>query len=131
MFVPLVESGWFDDPITDQVVERYLAPFKDKVDTLVLGCTHYPLLSGSIQKEMGSEVKLINVSEEAVKEMKAFLEGHEMAADPAMAEAKTYDFYASDSIESFRDFCETVLGERHLKVQQVNIEQYPSKGDTV
>ncbi len=129
LFVPLVESGWFDDPITRQIVKRYLDPIKGKVDTLVLGCTHYPLLKDAIRQEMGEDVSLINVSREAVKEMKAYLASHGLSAAPGQGGVSSYEFYASDSIESFRDFCGTVLGERRLKVDYVNIEQYPSCGD--
>ena len=129
LFVPLVESGWFEDPITSEVVKRYLDPIKGKVDTLVLGCTHYPLLKDAIREEMGEDVSLINVSREAVKEMKAYLAENGLAAGEGSGGVASYEFYASDSIESFRDFCETVLGERRLKVDYVNIEQYPSSGN--
>jgi len=58
LFVPLVEEGWIDDDVTFTVAERYLGNLKDKgIDTLVLGCTHYPLLKGVIQKVMGDSVR--------------------------------------------------------------------------
>ncbi|OGW44298.1 MAG: glutamate racemase, partial [Nitrospirae bacterium RBG_16_43_11] len=58
LFVPLVEEGWIDDDVTLAVAERYLGGFKNKgIDTLVLGCTHYPLLKGIIQKVMGNDVR--------------------------------------------------------------------------
>lgn len=61
LFVSLAEEGWHDDPITDQVATRYLAEFKDKnIDTVVLGCTHYPLLKKSIQKNFSTNTTLID-----------------------------------------------------------------------
>ncbi|MFQ9797991.1 MAG: glutamate racemase [Clostridia bacterium] len=54
LFVPLVEEGWFDDGVTREVIHRYLIPLKEEgVDTLILGCTHYPLLRGLIQRGNG------------------------------------------------------------------------------
>lgn len=61
LFVPLVEEGWLDDSVTKQVVARYLAPLKAAhVDTVVLGCTHYPLLQSLIAEEMGPDVSIID-----------------------------------------------------------------------
>lgn len=59
--MPLVEEGWLHDPVTDEVAARYLKELQDKqVDTLILGCTHYPLLRSTIRKIMGDGVCLVN-----------------------------------------------------------------------
>lgn len=64
LFVPLVEEGWIDDPVTRQVAERYLAPLMDSgIDTLVLGCTHYPVLRGVLQDLLGDDVTLVDSAE--------------------------------------------------------------------
>lgn len=64
LFVPLVEEGWIDDAITRQVAERYLAPLvESRVDTLVLGCTHYPVLRGVLQDLLGDGVTLVDSAE--------------------------------------------------------------------
>ena len=61
LFVPLVEEGWLHDPVTDEVVARYLKELQEKdIDTLILGCTHYPLLRSTIRKIMGDQVCLVN-----------------------------------------------------------------------
>ncbi|MES1243538.1 MAG: glutamate racemase, partial [Acidobacteriota bacterium] len=61
LFVPLVEEGWHDDPITEQIAERYLRPLLDAgVDTLVLGCTHYPLLVPVLRRVAGPDVTLVD-----------------------------------------------------------------------
>ena len=74
LFVPLVKEGWIDDDVTFTVAERYLGVLKDKwIDMLVLGCTHYPLLKGIIQKVMGDGVRLIDSAEETAAEVKEVL----------------------------------------------------------
>jgi glutamate racemase len=61
LLVPLVEQGWLDDPITNMIIFRYINSLNQhEVDTLILGCTHYPLLSASIQKVVGNHVRLIH-----------------------------------------------------------------------
>jgi glutamate racemase len=61
LLVPLIEEGWLDDPLTDRVIARYLEPLIEKgIDTLVLGCTHYPLLSVAIQRALEGEVTLVD-----------------------------------------------------------------------
>ena len=75
MLVPLIEEGWLDDPITDQIIQRYLEKFlRADIDTLVLGCTHYPLLSHALRKFAGPGVKLVDSAQNcaiAVKELLA------------------------------------------------------------
>jgi glutamate racemase len=61
LFVPLVEEGWLDDPETKRIVRRYLSTLRQaNVDTMILGCTHYPLLAPIIQRYMGRRVRLID-----------------------------------------------------------------------
>jgi glutamate racemase len=70
LFVPLVEEGWIKNDVAELVALKYLAGFKDKrIDTLVLGCTHYPLLKGVITKAMGSGITLIDSATETAREV--------------------------------------------------------------
>ena len=70
LFVPLVEEGWTENDVAELVAMKYLAALKDKrIDTLVLGCTHYPLLKGVITRVMGSEVTLIDSATETAREV--------------------------------------------------------------
>jgi glutamate racemase len=72
LFVPLVEEGWCDggDEVVLEIVRRYLAPLADQqIDTLVLGCTHYPLLKDPIQKIMGPGIQLVDSAEEIAQEV--------------------------------------------------------------
>jgi len=121
LFVPLVEEGWFSDEVTREVIRRYIKPLKEnEVDTVILGCTHYPLLRPLIQEEMGENVTLINVSEAATQEMKEILGQHGMEAERP---AGTYDFFASDSIDQFRSFSRQILDIEDLTVSKVSIEK--------
>lgn len=75
LFVPLVEEGWFDKKVTFKIAEEYLNPVKKaKVDTLILGCTHYPLLKGVLKQVMGKDVVLVDSAQEAALEVKQLLE---------------------------------------------------------
>lgn len=122
LFVPLVEEGWFEDGVTAQVIARYLTEIKEnQVDTLVLGCTHYPLLKTLIQKEMGETVTLINPSRAVVEELKIYLEENELQSSALHGR---YEFYASDSTDKFQAFGRKVLEIPSLTVQKVNIEKY-------
>lgn len=122
LFVPLVEEGWFEDDVTRQVVRRYLASLKEnRVDTVVLGCTHYPLLKKLVQQEMGEEVTLINPSRAVVEEMKAYLEEYGLENGASQG---AYEFYGSDSTEKFSEFGRRVLQLPSLTVKKVSIEKY-------
>jgi glutamate racemase len=69
LFVPLVEEGWWGEPVTEQVARKYLKPLlAKKIDTLILGCTHYPLLKKTIGKIVGKKVALVDSAEETAKE---------------------------------------------------------------
>lgn len=127
LFVPLVEEGWTDNEISRMTAKEYLEPIKVAgVDTLILGCTHYPLLEKTIAEFMGDDVTLINPGAETAREVKNWLGDKDMLADAA--EDEQYRFFSSDSVESF-----TLLGSRFLereidgKVQRVDIEQYTPK----
>ena len=77
LLVPLVEEGMVDDYITKEIIKRYLSPLKEKdIDTLILGCTHYPLLEGAIKKVLNKSVKIINPAKSLAKELKVFLMGN-------------------------------------------------------
>jgi glutamate racemase len=74
LFVPLVEEGWLDDPVTEQVATRYLAPLlAGGIDTLVLGCTHYPLLAPVLARVAGPAVRLVDSAEEVAEAVAAGL----------------------------------------------------------
>lgn len=126
LFVPLVENGRFrkGDPLVELVVAEYLKPFKTAgVDTLVLGCTHYPLLTEAIGAYLGDRVTLISSGAACVETVA------EVLADNGLESGNngvgTRRYFASDSPESFEALASIFLGEdiRHQAVQ-IAIETY-------
>ncbi len=122
LFVSLVEEGWLDDPITTEIADRYLAELKESgVDTLVLGCTHYPLLRRTIQKVMGDEVTLVNPAYETAKKLKEVLGQKGLLKESGPV---AHRFYVSDGAEKFKAFANTILPCEVEETKDINIEQY-------
>ena len=118
LFVPLVEEGWHDDPVTAEVAERYLRPLLDlRVDTLVLGCTHYPLLKPVLHRVAGPEVTLVD-SAEVVAEMVA--EGID-ARGLTATHAPVHHFCVTDAGASFRKLAGRILGEPEVSLEWVEV----------
>lgn len=126
LFVPLVENGRFHpgDVVIETVAREYLTPLRDQgVDTLILGCTHYPLLTEIIAGIMGPEVTLVSAGEESAFELKRRLkEGGLLAPEGRTGET---DFYVSDRTEDFEAIASVFLREelRHT-ARRVDIERY-------
>lgn len=133
LFVPLAEEGWWDSVITRLTAHKYLDQLRESgIDTLVLGCTHYPLLAEVIGEIMGGGVKLINSASVVAQAVKEHLkrEGLLNASNSRVNApeidfpAETVQFYTSDSVAKFRE-----LGGKFLKfgiesVEKVDIEAY-------
>lgn len=126
LFVPLVEEGWLKDSVTEEVARRYLEELKEQnIDTLVLGCTHYPLLRNMIGKLMGDEVTLVNPAYETAVSLGELLEEKGLAAGNENRYAsEMYDFYVSDAAEKFKKFANSILSFRIENISQINIEEY-------
>ena len=108
LFVPLVEEGWIDTDATRMIAREYLGPLsKANVDTLVLGCTHYPLLKGLLSEELGESVRLIDSAEETAGETGRVLEERGLRASGAGL--PSHRFVASDAPQQF-----LLLGQRFL-----------------
>lgn len=125
LFVPLVEEGWRHDPVTDQVVERYLQEMKDeKVDTLILGCTHYPLIRSAIREFMGEDVRLVNPAYETAQELNRLLREQDMQSTGKTQEDFPYRFFVSDLAEEFKHFANSILPYDVEMTKKINIEKY-------
>lgn len=123
LFVPLVEEGLLEDRITDDMVDRYLSELKPyNVDSLVLGCTHYPLIMNPIKRYMGNNVTLINPAYETAKELKTILKDNNLLNDKKIT--PSYDFYVSDGVDKFKAFADRVLPIHVTDVNVVDIESY-------
>lgn len=126
LFVPLVEEGLLHDSVTDEIASRYLSVLKGKyIDTLVLGCTHYPLLRSTLGRLMGDEVTLVNPAYETAIELKALLEEQGLSCDPSVAvEGDKYRFFVSDLAEKFTDFATSILPDEVKETHKIDIENY-------
>ncbi len=101
LLVPLVEEDWLNKRETKMILRRYLHPLKDKqIDTLVLGCTHYPLLKKLIQARIGKKVTLIDSSIETAKHVKHFLLSNPNLVSRKDQEQVSHCYYVSDCTET-------------------------------
>lgn len=126
LFVPLVEEGLLEDPVTDEIASRYLLELIDiDIDTLILGCTHYPLIRNTIQKVVGDKVTLVNPAYETARELKQLLEEKGLLQDkkPDLGENR-YQFFVSDGAEKFKTFANSILKYGILSAKTIHIEDY-------
>lgn len=126
LFVPLVEEGLLKDSVTIEMANRYLKEFKDSaIDTLILGCTHYPLLRSTIAQIMGEEVKLVNPAYETAIGLRDLLEKYGICNDGIINEyGPMYQFYVSDAADKFKQFANSILPYEIETIQQINIEEF-------
>ena len=122
LFVPLVEENWLYDSVTIEIAERYLSELMGYgIDTLVLGCTHYPLLRHTLQKVVGDQVQLVNPAFETASTLKQVLESKGLNRLETKNEHK---FYVSDGSDKFKAFANRILPCDVMETNDVNIEQY-------
>ncbi len=115
LFVPIVEEGWTNHEATHLIAEEYLAPFvKDPIDTLVLGCTHYPLLKPVIGEIVGRTVRLIDSAEETALDARRMLAANDLAASDGEG---SYRFIASDDPQQFLTLGRRFLGSAIERVE--------------
>ena len=126
LFVPLVEEGLWQDPVTDEIANRYLSELIDLgIDTLILGCTHYPLLRSTIGRIMGEGVTLVNPAYETARELGELLREKNLLNDkkPELGENQ-YQFYVSDSAQKFKSFANSIIKYGILSAKTIPIEEY-------
>lgn len=126
LFTPLVEEGLLQDPVTDEIAKRYLTELIDiDIDTLILGCTHYPLIRSTVGRIMGDKVTLVNPAYETARELKLLLERENMLnEDEAKLGDNKYRFFVSDGAEKFKHFANSIIKYGILSAKTVNIEEY-------
>ncbi|MBO5227873.1 MAG: glutamate racemase [Lachnospiraceae bacterium] len=125
LFVPLVEEGFFlDTDVAYEIAGKYLEVMKDRdVDTLILGCTHYPFLRETIKNIMGAGVSLVNPAYETARELKKMLEGLGIEADE-VAHGDMHRFCVSDGADKVARFAKERFPFPVNNVTQINIEEY-------
>lgn len=123
LFVPLVEEGLLEDRITDDVIERYLHELKEYgIDSLILGCTHYPLIRNAIGRYMGMDVTLVNPAYETAKSLKTLLK--EQGLLNKTGSQAVYEYNVSDGMDKFISFASRVLPCHVEQANVVDIESY-------
>ncbi|MBQ7504903.1 MAG: glutamate racemase [Ruminococcus sp.] len=126
LFVPLVESGFIDkdDPVTKLVIERYLEKIiKAEADTVILGCTHYPIISKAISNVIGDSVTLIDSGRETAIYAAKILKENNLLNDSS--QIGSCEYYVSDTPDGFENVAGVFLGENvSHTVTQIDIEKY-------
>lgn len=112
LFVPLVEEGFLDTQVTELVVEDYLIEFVDRVDAVVLGCTHYPLLKSVISRTLGSGIRLIDSAVATALEVAHLLKEDGLLHADERSEVATHRFFVTDSPERFLSVGRNFLHEK-------------------
>ncbi|MBD5444895.1 MAG: glutamate racemase [Lachnospiraceae bacterium] len=126
LFVPLVEEGLWEDPVTDEIARRYLSELIDiDIDTLILGCTHYPLIRSTVGRIMGDKVTLVNPAYETARELKELLIKEDLESDkrPELG-TELYRFFVSDAAEKFQKFANSIIPYGILSAKTINIEEF-------
>ena len=120
-FAPIVESNEIHSSVAKKIVYESMAPLVGKVDTLVLGCTHYPLLRPIIQNVMGPDVKLIDSGAETVRDVSVLLNYFEINRSRDVAD-RTEDYYTTASVFSFKEIAEQWLDDK-VSVEHVDLDK--------
>ena len=121
-----MEEGLLEDPVTDEIARRYLTELIDiDIDTLILGCTHYPLIRSTLGKIMGKNVRLVNPAYETARELKEMLAELDLLQEqPPELGSNQYQFYVSDEAEKFVRFANSIIKYGILSAKTINIEEY-------
>lgn len=123
LFVPLAEEGWGDHQITDQVARHYLTPLLEwKVDAMILGCTHYPLLRPSLRRVVGPDIHLVD-SASAVAD--AVVSEHAELIDTSHGRPGGVHFQLTDASERFLRIATNILGHEPEHLEVVDIDPAP------
>jgi len=123
LFVPLVEEGWIESPVTEQIAHIYLNPLmQNKIDSLILGCTHYPIIKETIKKIVDGNVRIIDSAIETAVKVRKTLESHHL-----LKEAKTdpkHLFYVSDFPQKFEEIARRLLGQPLMNVHRIALDDH-------
>lgn len=125
LLVPLIEEGWLDDPISEQVIRRYLEKLvREGVDTLVLGCTHYPLLRDAIKRYVGPEITLVDSAQNCALAVQSLLKKEKLSAP--RTHLGQLQVALTDASDGFLRVAENALGLQVGDVQLRTVQQVPA-----
>lgn len=121
LFVPLVEEGWNEGKVTDEIVKYYLKSLlSKKVDTIVLGCTHYPLLMKTLRKNTGKQITLIDSANATAFEVQKILKNNGLLADNK--KKNKFSFYVSDNPKKFQKIGSMFFSKKIKSVKKIYLE---------
>lgn len=121
LLVPFIEEGWHKKPEAKMILRKYLRPLKDKnIDTLILGCTHYPLMFKEFEKIMGKNIKVLNSGKIVAESLKDYLKRHPEIEKKLTKKGKRI-FITTDDPKKFKELGEEFLGQRISKVEKVEL----------
>jgi glutamate racemase len=131
LLVSLVEEGWVDDEITRLTIRKYLKPLLDEgVDTIILGCTHFPVIKDLIQDEAGPLISLIDSGQETAKLVKDMLENMEIEANKKSE--GSFKCFVSDIPNKFEEVGKRFLGEPVINAERVDFDNFlVEKGEKI
>jgi len=108
LLVPLVEEGWIDKPETRMIVKKYLHPLKVRqIDTLILACTHYPILKSIIQKKIGRRVRVIDSAQEVAQQLLLYFDEHNIVSEKD--KPGNCQFFVSDITPFFEKIAQSIF----------------------
>lgn len=123
LLVPLVEEGWINKKVTRSVLQEYISPFKKaQIDTLILGCTHYPIIKRLFREELGLGVTLVDASLETALYLKQLL--REKLLINNRRSSPNYSFYVSDDPNKFSQLAQMFLGEKIEVIKPVALKDW-------
>ena len=121
LLVPLVEEGWVGKPETNMILKKYLRPFKsEKIDTLILGCTHYPFLKKDITRIMGKNCNVLDAPGIVADKLIDYLKRHPEIEDRLLKKGDQA-FYTTDDSDRFQAFGENFLGRKISEVKSISL----------
>ncbi len=125
LFVPLVEEGFAKHHVTGEIIDFYLKSFLETdIDSLILGCTHYPLLRSRIREYVGGQIELVNPAYETAMDLRKLLQENELDNPELEDGYASYKFYVSDAADKFKQFANSILPYDIETIKQISIEEY-------
>jgi len=121
LLVPFIEEGETDGKAIEIVLKSYLSPLKGKIDTLIMGCTHYPIIEKPIGKEIGKKVKLINPAKCVANELKEYLTRKKLLNPKKKPGRKEY--YVTDLTTHFKNILTLFLGDRISVLRKISLKR--------
>ena len=122
LFVPIIEEGWADTEVAHLTAKEYLKELLEQdIDSLVLGCTHYPILKKTIGDIVGEKIKLVNPAKETAKDLSIILEQQNILRDNTDA---TYEYYVSDIPDRFMNIGQQFIKRNMDDVKKIDIQKY-------